>query len=150
MGDLKRKYNLSDHILVFMEPNIMEKSSPKTFCDGLRWYQFVLNQFNALRLSICLQSACWAMTKSWLDVQVDLELTRSHGKMDLSNSMMDTVDGSPGQSDRTFQASDGPESWPLPVLSQQPRQISVLLQKLHSGYEYIIMLLHMSDVMFKV
>lgn len=82
------------------------------------------------------------MAKSWLDVQVDLELTRSHGKMDISKSIMDTVDGNPGQSDRTSQVCDGPESWPLPVLSQQPRQISVLLQKLHSGYEYNIILLH--------
>ncbi|KAL0562213.1 hypothetical protein IC582_002665 [Cucumis melo] len=86
-------------------------------------------------LPICpdWESACWAMAKSWLDVQVDLELTRSHGKMDISKSIMDTVDGNPGQSDRTSQVCDGPESWPLPVLSQQPRQISVLLQKLHSG-----------------
>lgn len=89
------------------------------------------------------------MAKSWLDVQVDLELTRSQGKMDLFKSIMDTVDESPGQSGRNFQASDGPESWPLPVLSQQPRQISALLQKLHSGYEYNKMLLHMrmSNVM---
>lgn len=87
-----------------------------------------------------MQSACWAMAKSWLDVQVDLELTRSQqGKIGLSKSIMDTVDGSPGQSDRTFQVPDGPESWPLPVLSQQPRQISSLLQKLHSGYEYSMM-----------
>ncbi|XP_023549300.1 nuclear pore complex protein NUP107 [Cucurbita pepo subsp. pepo] len=86
-------------------------------------------------LPICTdwESACWAMAKSWLDVQVDLELTRSQGKMDLFKSIMDTVDESPGQSGRNFQASDGPESWPLPVLSQQPRQISALLQKLHSG-----------------
>ncbi|XP_038898414.1 nuclear pore complex protein NUP107 [Benincasa hispida] len=86
-------------------------------------------------LPICTdwESACWAMAKSWLDVQVDLELTRSQEKMDLFKSIIDTVDGSPGQSDRNLQASDGPESWPLPVLSQQPRQISVLLQKLHSG-----------------
>ncbi|XP_022146714.1 nuclear pore complex protein NUP107 [Momordica charantia] len=87
-------------------------------------------------LPICSdwESACWAMAKSWLDVQVDLELTRSQqGKIGLSKSIMDTVDGSPGQSDRTFQVPDGPESWPLPVLSQQPRQISSLLQKLHSG-----------------
>lgn len=86
-----------------------------------------------------MQSACWAMAKSWLDVQVDLELTRSQGKMDLFKSIMDSVDGSPGQSDRDFQVSDGPESWPLPVLSQQPRQVSALLQKLHSGYGYNMM-----------
>ncbi|KAL7234868.1 hypothetical protein ACSBR1_018352 [Camellia fascicularis] len=60
-------------------------------------------------LPICTdwESACWAMAKSWLDVQVDLELAR-----------LQPV---------------GPENWPLQVLNQQPRHLSALLQKLHSS-----------------
>lgn len=36
------KCKLSDQILVLKEPNIMEKSFPKTFCDNFRWYWFFL------------------------------------------------------------------------------------------------------------
>jgi nuclear pore complex protein Nup107 len=82
-----------------------------------------------------LQSACWAMAKSCLDVQVDLELARlPPGRMDQINSFGDVIDGSSGHSDGSLQSSDGPENWPVQVLNQQPRQLSALLQKLHSMY----------------
>ncbi|GAV61419.1 Nup84_Nup100 domain-containing protein [Cephalotus follicularis] len=84
-------------------------------------------------LPICTdwESACWAMAKSWLDVQVDLELARSQpGRMDFYANIND---GSPGRIDSSYQSSVGPENWPLQVLNQQPRQLSALLQKLHSG-----------------
>lgn len=80
------------------------------------------------------QSACWAMAKSWLDVQVDLELAHLEpGRLDQFKRIGDAIDGSPGHSDEAVQPSNGPAIWPLQVLNQQPRQLSDLLQKLHSG-----------------
>ncbi|KAL6285349.1 hypothetical protein ACE6H2_009739 [Prunus campanulata] len=87
-------------------------------------------------LPICTdwESACWAMAKSWLDVQVDLELAHLEpGRLDQFKSIGDAIDGSPGHSDGAVQPSNGPGIWPLQVLNQQPRQLSDLLQKLHSG-----------------
>ncbi|KAK2353328.1 nuclear pore complex protein [Trifolium repens] len=80
------------------------------------------------------ESACWAMAKSWLDVQVDLEVTRSlPGGVDQHRTFGDVIERSPGQVDGSFDPSNGPENWPIQVLNQQPRQLSSLLQKLHSG-----------------
>ncbi|KAK4851211.1 hypothetical protein QYF36_013325 [Acer negundo] len=87
-------------------------------------------------LPICTdwESACWAMAKSWLDIQVDLELAHSQpGRMEQLKSYVDDIEGSPGQMNSTPQPSVGPESWPVQVLNQQPRELSALLQKLHSG-----------------
>ncbi|KAK6914661.1 Nuclear pore protein 84/107 [Dillenia turbinata] len=86
-------------------------------------------------LPICMdwESACWAMAKSWLDFQVDFELTHMQpGRTDQFRST-DGFDGSPGRVDAASQSSVGPDSWPLQVMNQQPRQISALLQKLHSS-----------------
>uniref|UniRef100_A0A5B7BC96 Nuclear pore complex protein n=1 Tax=Davidia involucrata TaxID=16924 RepID=A0A5B7BC96_DAVIN len=86
-------------------------------------------------LPICTdwESSCWAMAKSWLDVQVDLELARLQpGGMDQFKSYEDLIDRSPGQ-DGVSQPMIGPENWPLQVLNQQPRNLSALLQKLHSS-----------------
>ena len=81
-----------------------------------------------------MQSACWALAKSWLDVQVDLEVTRSlPGGVDQLRTFDDVIDGSPGHADGSLEPSNGPENWPIQVLNQQPRQLSSLLQKLHSG-----------------
>ncbi|XP_057746155.1 nuclear pore complex protein NUP107 [Arachis stenosperma] len=80
------------------------------------------------------ESACWALAKSWLDVQVDLEITRSlPGGIDQLRSFGDVINGSPGHADGSLDPTDGPENWPIQVLNQQPRQLSSLLQKLHSG-----------------
>ncbi|XP_054783533.1 nuclear pore complex protein NUP107 [Prosopis cineraria] len=80
------------------------------------------------------ESACWAMAKSWLDVQVDLEVTRSQaGGEDQLKTFVDILEGSPGHADSSLESADAPENWPFQVLNQQPRQISSLLQKLHSG-----------------
>lgn len=77
------------------------------------------------------------MAKSWLEIQVDLELACSDpGGMEQLKSYGDGIDGSSGGIDGTSQPSPGPESWPLQVLNQQPRDLSALLQKLHSGYLY--------------
>ncbi|KAJ1407061.1 Nuclear pore protein [Sesbania bispinosa] len=79
-------------------------------------------------------SACWAMARSWLDVQVDLEVTRSlPGAVNQLKTLGDVIDGSPGHVDGSFELSNGHENWPIQVLNQQPRQLSSLLQKLHSG-----------------
>ncbi|WZZ62261.1 hypothetical protein YC2023_062368 [Brassica napus] len=88
---------------------------------------------NQLRLwkwaSYCAsESACWAMAKSWLDVQVDLELAQS--KPGLAERFKNRLDESP---DTMQNGCQGPEDWPLHVLNQQPRDLSALLQKLHSG-----------------
>lgn len=72
------------------------------------------------------------MAKSWLGVQVDLEVTRSlPGGVDQHRTFRDLIDESPGHVDGSF--DNGPENWPIQVLNQQPRQLSSLLQKLHSG-----------------
>ncbi|OMO70586.1 Nuclear pore complex protein [Corchorus capsularis] len=87
-------------------------------------------------LPICAdwETACWAMAKSWLEIQVDIELARSQpGRMEQLKRYENGIDGSPGGNDGNSQPSSGPESWPLPVLNQQPRDLSALLQKLHSG-----------------
>ncbi|KAF7814004.1 nuclear pore complex protein NUP107 [Senna tora] len=80
------------------------------------------------------ESACWAMAKSWLDVQVDLEVTRSRtGGEDQLKTFGDIIDGSSGLAEDSLEPSDAPDNWPSQVLNQQPRQVSSLLQKLHSG-----------------
>ncbi|XP_009146408.2 nuclear pore complex protein NUP107 [Brassica rapa] len=81
-------------------------------------------------LPVCTdwESACWAMAKSWLDVQVDLELAQS--KPGLAERFRNRLDESP---DTMQNGCQGPEDWPLHVLNQQPRDLSALLQKLHSG-----------------
>ncbi|PWA80951.1 hypothetical protein CTI12_AA191640 [Artemisia annua] len=83
-------------------------------------------------LPICTdwETACWALTKSWLDVQVDMELS---GGMDQYRNSDGAIEGSPGQGDLNSQSYLGPESWPLQVIKQQPRDLSALLQKLHSS-----------------
>lgn len=88
-------------------------------------------------MDLCLQTACWAMAKSWLGVQLDLELARSQrGRMEQVKSFGVEIEGSPGQMNGISQPSVGPESWPVQVLNQQPRDLSALLQKLHSGCVY--------------
>ncbi|KAL5805261.1 hypothetical protein ACOSQ3_032061 [Xanthoceras sorbifolium] len=87
-------------------------------------------------LPICTdwESACWAMAKSWLDIQVDLELAHSQpGRMEQLKSYVDDIEGSSEQMNSAPQPSVGPKSWPVQVLNQQPRELSALLQKLHSG-----------------
>ncbi|KAI3933887.1 hypothetical protein MKX01_028213, partial [Papaver californicum] len=85
-------------------------------------------------LSICTdwESACWAMAKSWLDVLVDLELARLEpGRLEQLRRYGDEIDENPGQGDKS--PSLGTESWPCHVLTQQPRDLPALLQKLHSS-----------------
>ncbi|KAI8027256.1 Nuclear pore complex protein NUP107 [Camellia lanceoleosa] len=77
-------------------------------------------------LPICTdwESACWAMAKSWLDVQVDLELARLQpGGMDQFKTYEDAIDRSHGQGDSVSPSTVGPENWPLQVLNQQPRHL---------------------------
>lgn len=84
---------------------------------------------------IYLQSACWAIAKSWLDFQVDSELAHLQPeRLDQITSTADAIDGSPAHGDGAVQPSSGPGSWPLQVSNQQPRQLLDLIQKLHSGY----------------
>ncbi|GLU14214.1 hypothetical protein SLE2022_307970 [Rubroshorea leprosula] len=87
-------------------------------------------------LPICSdwEAACWAMAKSWLDIQVDLELARSQpGMMEQLKSYREGIDRSPGGTNAMSPPLSGTENWPIQVLNQQPRDISSLLQKLHSG-----------------
>ncbi|KAK9101593.1 hypothetical protein Scep_025023 [Stephania cephalantha] len=86
-------------------------------------------------LPICMdwESACWAMAKSWLDVLVDLELSRlqSGRAVDLKD-YVDNVDGGARVGNGTLRPSGGIDTWPSQVISQQPRDLTALLQKLHS------------------
>ncbi|KAL2516484.1 Nuclear pore complex protein [Forsythia ovata] len=87
-------------------------------------------------LPVCTdwESACWAMAKSWLDVQVDIAIARLQpGRMDQFNSFEEAIERSPEQGDVASQPILGSDSWPLQILNHQPRQLSSLLQKLHSS-----------------
>lgn len=87
-------------------------------------------------LPICTdwESACWAIAKSWLDFQVDLVLAPLQPeRLDQIKSIVDAIDGSPAHGEGAVQPSSGPGTWPLQVSNQQPRQLSDLIQKLHSG-----------------
>ena len=64
---------------------------------------------------------------------MDLELAHlQRGSLDQFRNSGDVIDGSAGHND--LHPSNGPENWPHQVLNQQPRQLSDLIQKLHSGY----------------
>ncbi|KAI3786220.1 hypothetical protein L1987_45355 [Smallanthus sonchifolius] len=94
---------------------------------------YAVNCSNVKRiLPMCTdwESACWALTKSWLDVQVDVELS---GGLDKLRSSDGATERSPGQVDLNPQSFLGPENWPLQVLKQQPLDLYALLQKLHSS-----------------
>ncbi|EPS66094.1 hypothetical protein M569_08683, partial [Genlisea aurea] len=87
-------------------------------------------------LPVCIdwESACWAMAKSWLSVQVDIQVIRLRpGQMDELKIFEDAMSGSPGERELTVKRSDGFAGWPIHVLNQQPRNLSSLLQKLHSS-----------------
>lgn len=79
------------------------------------------------------------MAKSWLDVQVDVELTNFQQGRPEDKQYGDGLNGTPSQGSQTFLPSAGPETWPCHVLDQQPRDFPALLQKLHSRYENIVM-----------
>lgn len=81
-------------------------------------------------LPICTdwESACWAIAKSWLDVQVDLELSQYQTSRPEEKQFDDDMNGT-----QPMVSSAGPENWPHHVLDQQPRDIAALLQKLHSS-----------------
>uniref|UniRef100_A0A1D1YQA4 Nuclear pore complex protein n=2 Tax=Anthurium amnicola TaxID=1678845 RepID=A0A1D1YQA4_9ARAE len=86
-------------------------------------------------LTVCTdwESACWAMAKSWLDVQVDLELSRFHqARVEQIKNYGGDVNGI-SEEGQTSQSSVGSESWPGHVIDQQPRDLPSLLQKLHSS-----------------
>lgn len=89
------------------------------------------------------QSACWAMAKSWLDVQVDIQIARLQRRGDQFKSFEEAIERSPGQGDLVSQPS-GPDNWPLHVLNQQPMNFSSLLQKLHSRFTCHINGIHFS------
>ncbi|KMZ57642.1 hypothetical protein ZOSMA_83G00150 [Zostera marina] len=85
-------------------------------------------------LPVCTdwESACWALAKSWLDVQVDLVLAQfQQGSSCDVKSFEDSVNGLIQQGIGNSQYSS--ESWPHHVLEQQPHDISSLIQKLHSS-----------------
>ncbi|XP_074268244.1 nuclear pore complex protein NUP107 [Silene latifolia] len=86
-------------------------------------------------LPVCTdwESACWAMAKSWLDVQMDMDLAQLQpGRMELLKNYEDATEGSPGQGSSSAILGK-PENWPLQVQNQQPRHLSSLFQKLHSS-----------------
>ncbi|XP_078444355.1 nuclear pore complex protein isoform X2 [Wolffia australiana] len=86
-------------------------------------------------LPVCAdwESACWALAKSWLDVQVDQQL--SQFRQVRSEQMRNYgVDGNSfPEEGLTPQSLVDSESWPQHVIDQQPRDLSSLLQKLHSS-----------------
>ncbi|KAF3792303.1 Nuclear pore complex protein [Nymphaea thermarum] len=80
------------------------------------------------------ESACWVMTKSWLDSQIDLELARLlQSKSGQTKSNEDSFCGVSRQGDQSMNVYVGTETWPSQVLDQQPHDLRALLQKLHSG-----------------
>ncbi|KAL8230247.1 hypothetical protein R6Q57_000025 [Mikania cordata] len=94
---------------------------------------YAINCSNVKRiLPMCTdwESACWALTKSWLDVQVDVELS---GGSDELRSSEGAIEKSSAQMDIISSQSLGPENWPFQVLKQQPTDLYSLLQMLHSS-----------------
>ncbi|KAF3335878.1 nuclear pore complex protein NUP107 [Carex littledalei] len=91
-------------------------------------------------LPVCTdwESACWAMVKCWLDAQVDLHLSqlqKGGGAISYDRrSNEDEMSGSlSGGSEHMSLPPVSPGSWPYQILDQQPRDMSSLLQKLHSS-----------------
>lgn len=81
------------------------------------------------------------MTKSWLDIQVDLELASFEpGRLEQLKSYADAIDNF-GKDEETLQPTMGSDGWPYHVIDQQPRDILSLLQKLHSRYFDVLYLL---------
>lgn len=82
------------------------------------------------------------MAKSWLDCQVDVELTNFQQGRPEDKQYGDGI-GTPSQGNQSLLSSGGPETWPCHVLDQQPHDLTALLQKLHSRYWsfYILMVL---------
>lgn len=80
------------------------------------------------------ESACWAMVKSWLDVQVDMEIACLHPvKGDQVKFNADSSEMNDAIVEFNMEPVTGPESWPQHVLDQQPRDLASLFQKLQSG-----------------
>lgn len=104
--------------------------------SGISYAFSIMEHFHLLKLRLYLlskseaifvfQSACWAMAKSWLDVQVDIEIARVRPQ-----SFGEAMERSPGQG-YVSHTIGGPNSWPHQILNQQPRNLSSLLQKLYS------------------
>ncbi|KAJ7559069.1 hypothetical protein O6H91_04G068600 [Diphasiastrum complanatum] len=87
-------------------------------------------------LPICSdwESTCWALVKSWLDVQVDLELARLHPDSTQTQRLNRVpVELDIAAADDNMDVRAGPDRWPEPVLDQQPRDIFGIFQKLNSG-----------------
>ncbi|MCO5580391.1 hypothetical protein L7F22_034257 [Adiantum nelumboides] len=80
------------------------------------------------------ESACWAIVKSWLEVQVDTELVRLHPtKVDQLRRNGDSGEMSEAIVEFSPGSISGPDSWPNQVIDQQPRDLSSVFQKLLSG-----------------
>ncbi|URD83212.1 Trypsin [Musa troglodytarum] len=103
--------------------------------DGGRYEMAVYaSQSSNLRrlLPICTdwESACWAMAKSWLDVQVDSVLAQFQQARLEGKQFGEDINGSSMQG---LSSTASSENWPCHVLDQQPRDLPALLQKLHSS-----------------
>ncbi|XP_064946540.1 nuclear pore complex protein NUP107-like [Musa acuminata AAA Group] len=103
--------------------------------DGGRYEMAVYaSQSSNLRrlLPICTdwESACWAMAKSWLDVQVDSILAQFQQARLEGKQFGEDINGSSMQG---LSSTASSENWPCHVLDQQPRDLPALLQKLHSS-----------------
>ena len=91
-------------------------------------------QSDESEIFLCFQSACWALVKSWLDVQVDMELARVHpSKADQLKSDGELPEMSESIVEFNIGSMRGPDMWPQHVLDQQPRDLPSLFQKLVSG-----------------
>ncbi|CAM6090544.1 unnamed protein product [Calypogeia fissa] len=66
-------------------------------------------------LPVCYtwEAACWALVRSWLDVQVNFELAWLHG-LDL------TEDRNAGSGNFSTEYARTPDAWPRPVVDPQP------------------------------
>lgn len=89
------------------------------------------------------------MAKSWLDVQVDLELARLQpGGVDLFKGYEDATENTLEQVNGSSEQIGAPDSWPLQVLHQQPSNLRALLQKLHSRWNSVHVLYFWSNSLF--
>lgn len=118
-------FSASERIAENADENRYEAAIYATQCGNIR-----------RMLPVCRdwESACWALFKSWLEVQVDVELARLHpGKVDQLKSDGELTEMSEAIVEFNAGSITGPESWPQHVLDQQPRDLASLFQKLLSG-----------------
>ncbi|GJZ28005.1 hypothetical protein Tco_0572652 [Tanacetum coccineum] len=90
----------------------MKKETNERLAKALTQLKEQPPTFSIPHKHLLIKTACWALTKSWLDVQVDVELS---GRIDEYRNSDGTNERNPGKGDSNSQSHLVPQSWPLEV-----------------------------------